>query len=214
MVGAGPPSTPCARHGTDLGGKSPTGRLAGTVSQGQLRHREVESGGSRRQTSELTNRFRAGVGIVGFRPTSAQDGEARRLHRLDPARYQQRQALPPARQREAAWHRGSCGRLAIACLEQQHRDSGRYGIAQQGGWQGQPQADGEGAVRDTEGEDRRTGRRSPWPAARSRRQYRGRPPFAPIRCRRWSPPRHGNRCHGHRRKAGSEDPTVAGAPRQ
>ena len=34
------------------------GRMAGTVSQRQLRHREVGWGGSRRQTSEMTNRHR------------------------------------------------------------------------------------------------------------------------------------------------------------
>lgn len=34
------------------------GPMAGTVSQRQLRHREVGWGGSRRQSSELTNRHR------------------------------------------------------------------------------------------------------------------------------------------------------------
>lgn len=49
----------CARHGVDAGGDSPLrARVRGTASRRQLRRREAGWEGSRRQSSELTNRNR------------------------------------------------------------------------------------------------------------------------------------------------------------
>ena len=46
----------CAQHGRCLAGERPVWRLvAATISQGQGRHCEVGSGGSRRQTCDLRN---------------------------------------------------------------------------------------------------------------------------------------------------------------
>ena len=49
----------CARHGVDAGGDSPLrARVRGTASRRQLRRREAGWGGSRRRSSDVTNRNR------------------------------------------------------------------------------------------------------------------------------------------------------------